>query len=77
MVVAKFKKSTKFNPVLIPLGMEADKEYVVRYISMGQSYTTVYLEDYDWPLNSIKLDFFENGEPLDIYGDPRFNPYLH
>ena len=56
--------------------LEYGKEYEVRGIDMGQSYTSVYIVDKPYPYNSIFFEFYENGKLLDIYKDARFNPYL-
>ena len=57
-------------------GLEVKREYEVSHFVMGQSSTSVYLEGYTLPLNSIHFEFLEDGKPLDIFRDPRFNPYL-
>ena len=56
--------------------LEYGKEYEVRGIDMGQSYTSVYLKDMRNPYNSVIFEFYEDGKPLDIYRDTRFNPYI-
>lgn len=48
----------------------------VKYISMGQSHTSVHVNEHTGGFNSIYFDFEENGEPLNIYRDHRFNPYI-
>ncbi len=50
--------------------------YKVEQIMMGQSRTDISLKGYTKVFNSVQFEFFENGKPLDIYHDPRFNPYL-
>lgn len=50
--------------------------YEVHYVSMGQSHTHIYLEGIDGCFNSVNFDFYENGEPIIIQRDPRYNPYL-
>lgn len=57
-------------------GLEKGKEYEVSHIVMGQSSTSVYLEEFKGPFNSVHFGFMEAGKPLDIFRDPRFNPYL-
>lgn len=57
-------------------GLEVGAKYEVSNIIMGQSSTSVYLEGFEAPFNSIHFVFEENGEPLDIFRDHRFNPYL-
>lgn len=58
-------------------GWKIGDRFVVKDVSMGQSYTNIYLEDYgSGGVNSVFFDFEENGEPLNIFNDRRFNPYL-
>lgn len=47
--------------------------YKVKEIHMGQSYTSIYLEGFKSPFNSVYFNFMEE---IDIYNDERFNPYL-
>ena len=54
--------------------LEVGKEYIVEDISMGQSLTYVQLEGVNNFINSICLDFYEDGKELN--NDKRFNPYL-
>lgn len=60
--------------------LEIGKEYGVENISMGGYHTTIFLKEIKVDgcggFNSVLFEFFENGEPLDIYEDERFNPYL-
>lgn len=56
--------------------LEYGKEYEVGGIDMGQSYTSVYLKDMRNPYNSVIFEFYEDGMPLDIYSDTRFNSYI-
>ena len=56
--------------------LELGKEYEVESINMGQSHTTIRLKDRPNLYNSVYLAFYENGNPLDIYKDRRFNPYI-
>ena len=61
-------------------GLNIGEVYEVRHISMGQSYTSIFLESPKEatknPFNSVIFDFYEDGEELDIFSDHRFNPYL-
>lgn len=57
-------------------GLEVGAKYEVSHIVMGQSSTSVYLEGFKGPFNSVHFLFEEAEEPLDIFRDPRFNPYL-
>ena len=79
MLIAKFK---------LPFGWKEEEvkreypelilnhEYEVDYISMGQSYTSIFLHGHKHAYNSVFFDFEENGEPIDIYRSPKYNPYL-
>lgn len=48
-------------------GLEVKREYEVSHFVMGQSSTSVYLEGYTLPFNSIHFEFLEDGKPLDIF----------
>ena len=53
--------------------------YRVEKVAMGGSHTDIYLEDFPNVIfNSVNFDFFEGEDltPIDIYKDPRYNPYL-
>ena len=53
------------------------ESYEVELISMGQSWTFIYLKDFEQqPFNSLVFEFYEDDKPLDIYKDKRFNPYI-
>lgn len=56
--------------------LEVGKEYEVKGISMGGSRTSIYLVEKRYSYNSIMFEFYENGKPINIYKDRRFNPYL-
>ena len=75
MVTAKcIKNIDPWGNVL--MNLTVGKVYTVKWISMGPSYTSVYLENKTRGYNSILFEFFEDGKPLDIYSDKRFNPYI-
>lgn len=61
-------------------GLNKGEVYEVTYISMGQSFTSIYLtnpkEGSKNPFNSVMFKFYENNKKLDIFSDNRFNPYL-
>lgn len=57
------------------VGLVVGEKYEVDYISMGQSDTSVYLKGVKGVFNSIQFDFEEDGEPIDIYTNPKYNPY--
>lgn len=50
--------------------------YKVEKIEMGQSYTSIYLEEFFRVYNSVYFEFYENGKEINIYKDKRFNPYI-
>ncbi len=50
--------------------------FTVKDISMGQSHTTIRLDEIEGGFNSVFFSFEEDGEPLNIYSDHRFNPYI-
>lgn len=56
--------------------LEVGKEYEVERVSMGGSYTSIFLVGKRGSYNSVMFEFYENGKELDIYKDKRFNPYL-
>lgn len=51
-------------------------EINVEDISVGQWNTSVKLEGIDYHFNSVFFDFYEDTTEIDIYKDPRYNPYL-
>lgn len=59
---------------------EADLKLGSRYgvadVEMGQSHTNIYLEGFGASFNSVAFEFDEDGAPIDIYADPRYNPYI-
>lgn len=57
-------------------GFKVGDRFTVKDVSMGQSHTTVYLREHDRGFNSVFFTFEEDGKPLDIYSDHRFNPYI-
>lgn len=57
-------------------GLQQGHTYPVENISMGQSFTYVRLDGIHPLINSVCLEFYENGKEIDIYSDKRFNPYL-
>ena len=61
----------------ISAGLVVGERYEVASISMGQSYTSIILSGFSGVFNSVLFEFEdENGIDLDIYKDPRFNPYM-
>jgi hypothetical protein len=51
-------------------------EYDVEKVDMGQSYTSITLVGIKGGFNSVWFEFFEDGKPIDIYRDARYNPYI-
>ena len=51
--------------------LELNKEYEVESVEMYRSYTDIKLKNID-----RKFEFYENGNEIDIYNDPRYNPYI-
>ena len=59
-------------------GYKIGDMFEVKDVCMGQSYTSIYDAKDDQAYNSIYFDFYdENGVEIDIYEDPRYNPYLY
>ena len=58
------------------MGLQVGERYEVEDISMGGSHTSIYLKDIKGSFNSVQFEFEENGKPIDIYRDHRYNPYL-
>ena len=56
--------------------LEVGREYEVENVMMGQSYTSIYLKGFPHPFNSVQFDFFEDGDPINIYCSPKYNPYM-
>lgn len=56
--------------------LQVGQSYEVTQVLMGQSYTSIYLAGFPGAFNSVQFDFLDNGEPVDIYRDARYNSYL-
>lgn len=76
MITAKVIRESQ-DDTWLKHDLEPGKEYEVRCIDMGSWHTSIYLVDKPFPYNSIFFEFYEDGKPLDIYKDARFNPYLY
>jgi len=80
MVTAKFVHPENGYPSDVEkskkVGLVVGCDYPVSNISIGQSYTNVFLEDFPGAFNSVQFEFYENGEPINIFRDWRFNPYI-
>lgn len=48
--------------------------YPVDAVSMGQSSTYVRIKGKS--RNSVMFEFYENGAEINIFTDPRYNPYM-
>ena len=54
-----------------------NQTYEVKYVDMGQSYTSVYLKAFPGrSFNSVSFDFFHDDEPIELQDFPEYNPYL-
>ena len=58
-------------------GLIIGEKYEVEDLCMGGSYTSIYLKNIDIGFNSVQFDYEEDGQPIDIYESPKYNPYLH
>ena len=85
MIIAKCIRNKIGNWEDDSMYLQIGKKYEVDYITMGQSHTNVHLKDklknkitgkFVSCFNSVYFDFYENGEPIDIFSDTRFNPYI-
>jgi len=57
--------------------LNKDTLYKVEGISMGQSSTSIKLEGFKPPFNSIQFEFLDaDNNILDIYNMPEYNPYM-
>lgn len=56
--------------------LEEGKRYAVTLINMGQSHTSVVLEDFRMSFNSVHFNFFIDEKEVDIYSSPIFNHYM-
>lgn len=75
MVTAKCIKDR--NPLGdLPTTLTLGEEYEVKHIEMCSAITFVFLTKKRGAFNSLCFEFYEDGKPLDIYSDIRFNPYL-
>lgn len=60
------------------LGFKVGDKFEVESISVGQSSTGVYLKEFPSRcFNSVFFSFEEDGTPLDIFSDDRFNSYKY
>lgn len=80
MVTAKFVRPSSGYPYDVKKSREAGlvegTDYPVSNIFVGQSHTNVYLENFSGVFNSVQFEFYEDGKPINIFHDQRFNPYI-
>ena len=80
MVMARFEypnNGSKYDTENVKKqGLVVGNEYPVANIFMGQSRTSIYLDGFNVSFNSVRFEFFEDGTPLNIFRDSRFNPYI-
>ncbi len=57
-------------------GLKVGERYEVEYISMGSWYTDVHLKDFKGHFNSVQFEFEEDDTPINIYDNPKYNPYI-
>ena len=57
------------------MGLKVGEKYEVEDLSMGGSHTSIFLKDIQGVFNSVQFDFEEDGESIDIYDSPKYNPY--
>ena len=85
MIQAKCYKYSDPSVPALHHDLEVGKIYEVSKISMGQFFSSKNIKaDFEAILkkypekiyNSVFFEFFEDGKPLNIYNDKRFNPYL-
>ena len=57
-------------------GLKVGEKYEVEFVSMGGSYTSIYLKNIDGNFNSVQFDFEEeDGTKVNIYHDDRYSLY--
>lgn len=80
MLYAKFAYPENGWDIDVELAKKAElkvgEKYKVKWVNMGQSHTYIGLEGYSFLFNSVQFEFEENGVEINIYKDPRYNPYL-
>ena len=59
------------------MGLKVGEKYEVEDLSMGGSYTSIFLKDINGVFNSVQFEFEEDGKPIDIYNTPKYNPYYY
>ena len=57
-------------------GLKIRERYAVKDVDMGQSSTRIVLDGFSGNFNSVHFEFDEDGVPIDIFRDARWNPYI-
>lgn len=63
-------------PDAIKNGLMVGEKYEVSHVEMGGCSTSIELIDKNNSYNSVMFEFEEDGQPIDIYRDKRYNPYM-
>jgi hypothetical protein len=63
-------------PDAIKDGLVKGEKYEVSWVDMGGCSTSITLMNNDKGYNSVMFEFEEDGIPIDIFRDKRYNPYL-
>lgn len=63
-------------PDAISNGFIEGEKYEVARVDMGRCSTAIYFADKESYYNSVMFKFEEDGKPIDIFRDKRYNPYL-
>ena len=58
------------------VGLKVGERYEVEDIIMGGFTTSIFLKDIEGSFNSVQFEFEEDGESIDIFDSPKYNPYL-
>lgn len=56
--------------------LKVGEKYEVENVSMGQTSTTISLKGFANCFNSVQFEFEEDGILIDIYKNPKYNPYM-
>ena len=57
--------------------LKVGERYLVKRVEMGGYYTSISLDGFELPFNSVHFEFEEeNGTTVNIYRDSRYNPYM-
>lgn len=56
--------------------LEVGKDYPVYYVEMGRFNTRIILDGFPGTFNSVQFEFYVDGKKIDIYSNPKFNPYI-